>query len=142
MIQCQLEYRDGPAMSAMFCIDEMCANFPVDLTEPLYTAIKGLPVSRIFNSVLNAEPFADQIYWLRDFNFDFLPHLYVFCKKKVCTVYFMSTHTSRYSYSGLHRIQQKISNYFNISNLNMILSSARTSKHTGPTKTPVYWFLP
>lgn len=67
----------------------MCDHLSVDLTEPLYDAIRGFSIPRISDPII-AEGRPLEVYqteFFQLFHFEFLPALFSFLKKLVCTLF-------------------------------------------------------
>ncbi|KAF5314863.1 hypothetical protein D9619_007088 [Psilocybe cf. subviscida] len=77
-IQCQIP-ATSTALRAMGCFNR--SSFSIDLTEPLYDAMRRFSIRRIYNSALNMEPLSESKSFLERLTRDFLPALFTFLKK-------------------------------------------------------------
>jgi hypothetical protein len=75
-------------------------HLSLDLTEPLYNAIRGFSISRIYNSVLTIEPVHSQTISLQIVTLNFLPSLFKFLKKSNSAQYLelYQHHQSQYDF--------------------------------------------
>lgn len=81
-VQCQNPFIN-PAINAILCFKSQ--HLSVDLTKPLYNAIKGFSISRIVDLTLRMDQGHDQRRLAEALAFVFLPTLHGFLRKSVCT---------------------------------------------------------